>query len=204
VSRTVVALGAAASLLAAGACSSSGSTSGLQPITAIVIPAQTITSGRGCGSDPSRIFKYAAVVSGSAPLFGVSDAGLTKGVAGGVYDCFVDAVFSSLPTGTDGEGEYTIDVLAMNAAQYDAQRGAVDTAGQPGGPLDLRKFQGLHFVCNATLRLSVASTAVCQPAQQPGDGGTSDAAKDGGVDAPNDASASDAHDASDASDAPDQ
>ena len=74
-------------------CSSSEGGVTLPPVTGIVVPAESITRSRGCGAEPGRVFKYAAVVNAA----GAADGGASgRGLARGVYDCFVDAIFTEL------------------------------------------------------------------------------------------------------------
>lgn len=147
----------------ASGCSSSSAGGGLAPITEIVVPADAITRATGCGAEKGKTFKYAAVVSSAAPI---GDAGApSKGVARGVYDCFVDASFSALPYNADFSATFVIDVVAFDAEEYNAQRAAIDALSDASVPVDFgafEKLKGAVYSCEATYRLDVASTAQCQ------------------------------------------
>jgi len=79
------------------ACSGSGSTAGIPPITGIVVRAETLTAGRGCGTGPTQLFKYAAVVYGSTGGDPNDEGTYRAPVTAGVYDCFADGTFVELP-----------------------------------------------------------------------------------------------------------
>lgn len=141
------------------ACSSTGTGAGIVPVTAIVVPADHVTQARGCGPGAGKVFKYAALVSA------VDDSGAAgeRGLAHGVYDCFVDASFANLPLG-NGIKRYRVELVAFDEAGYAAQRASLDALADPGTPPDLSSFDKLRgnlFDCDATLRVDVTSTAEC-------------------------------------------
>jgi len=90
---------------ALAACGSTGGGEAIQPITGVTVRAETLTTGRGCGTAPTQLFKYAVVVFARGEY-----------VAGNVYDCFTDGTFVELP---DIETSlYTMEVFAYSRAAY--------------------------------------------------------------------------------------
>lgn len=160
-------------LLMTAGCSSSSGSSTVTPMTAIVVPADAVTRDRGCGPEPGKIFKYAAVLSTPGSV----DAGdnVQRGLARGVYDCYVDATFKmilgddagfdDIPISRDGSTPFQIEIVAFDAAEYEAQKDVLDALANPTAVLDLSAFdklRGALFQCDATFRFDVASTAQCQ------------------------------------------
>jgi hypothetical protein len=97
-------------VLVSAACSSSAATTTFIPQTGVVVRAETLTSGVGCGTGEAQIWKYAAVA--------VNDADGTA-VAGATYDCFADAVLVNLqPSLADAGVTFTIHVFAYDEAAY--------------------------------------------------------------------------------------
>ncbi len=121
---------ALAVLFAALLCASCGSTSTadiVPPTTGVVIRAESLSAGLGCGTGPAQVFKYAVVV------FGLDAADVNKPVAAqrhdeyvasNVYDCFTDGTFVELPA-ISGSSIYAMEVYAYNRAAY----GAVGNGG---------------------------------------------------------------------------
>jgi hypothetical protein len=98
------------------ACGSTTATTGITPITGIVVRSDALVTGLGCGTAPSQVFKYAVIVSG-----GQKDTatGQRTGPSwGGVYDCFADATFVNLYVVPGGGYEYNVTILAFNADAY--------------------------------------------------------------------------------------
>src|SRR4051794_23866930 len=79
-----------------GACSGT-SDSTLPQITGILVRAETLTTGKGCGSEPSQIFKFAVVVFG---FDGTGDPAQPNSyntvVTSNIFDCYTDGTFVSL------------------------------------------------------------------------------------------------------------
>ena len=113
--RSRLALALAAAGLGALACSGSttSTTTAVEP--AIVLRGTDLTSGLGCGTGPTQVFKYATVLS----QFGTP-------LAGGVYDCFADAAFVKPPVALDSE--VTVEVFLFTEAAFRAAGDAVTTA----------------------------------------------------------------------------
>lgn len=168
--RSTVLLSATAFALAA--CSTASSTPTLSPVTGIVVPASVLSAPNGCGSESGSVFKYAAIVDALAREDGGAAAvGLTKGV----YDCWVDGLFlggtsTALPVGSDGTASYCVEVVALEASQYEAQRAAVDDLANASSVLDIGRFRGIagkRYECTATLRQDVTTQAACTPSARP-------------------------------------
>jgi hypothetical protein len=156
------------------ACGSSGGSDTLPPLTGVVVRAESLTTGRGCGRGTTQIFKYAAVVLGLNPddrsreLPDAGDAGDTNEprrdqfLAGNVYDCFTDGLFVDLPPSA-GSVRYEVRIYAYNEAAYLA-----------AGEQQIRSAAGNRFpfpgtnptfstTCDAQQTDLVQSLAFCQP-----------------------------------------
>lgn len=148
--RTALALLVLALPLAA--CSTAASSTSVVVPTGIVVSADQVAGTRGCGKADGQVYKYvAAVASKDAPqqVLGAS-----------VYDCFADATFVNL-TGTTGN--YTVTVLAYDAAGYQANQAAIE--GNPGALDALSGSARWKTTCDATLSPNVQVLAVCAPLQ---------------------------------------
>src|SRR6185436_3995006 len=99
--RVIVLLVGAALLAWFAACAGAGSTSGITTITGIVVRAETLTTGHGCGDKAEQLFKYGIVVFGKNP----GDDRFEVPIAGNVYDCFTDGTFVRLPY-VNGSNDY--------------------------------------------------------------------------------------------------
>jgi hypothetical protein len=124
-----------AAVLGVYACST-GTTTGITPITGIVVRADTLVAGHGCGTGPDQIYKYAAVVSLK------EEAGTSPLVAAGAYDCYADATFVNLCSSSTGAFVYDVDVYAFTQAQWNAVSAQIAQALPPpppqlGQPTDL-------------------------------------------------------------------
>jgi hypothetical protein len=153
-------------LVAAGlaACSGSSSTA-LPPTTGILIRAETLTAGHGCGKDPTQLFKYAVVVFGYGGSGDESTrASYTQAVTSNVFDCFTDGAFISLPP-TNGSSSFRLEVYAFNEPAYSAARTRIDTAGTNTTPdLGLRGTTPTWTTeCTATQQENVQALASCAP-----------------------------------------
>jgi hypothetical protein len=141
------------------ACSSTGTSDTLTPITGITVRAETLTANRGCGRGPTQIFKYAVAV------FGRNETNLAtfdKWLAGGVYDCFTDAQFVNVPASA-GSFDFSLQVFAYNAAAYEAA-GDANVRAAALNPSNLpRTNPTLSTTCTAQEVDQVQSLAACQP-----------------------------------------
>jgi hypothetical protein len=111
----------------------------LTPITGIVVRADELTAGHGCGTGPDQIYKYVGVVQIPA------DAGPRLNldfVAAGVSDCYADLSFTNLCTyGPTASNAYLVSVYAYTAAAWNglvnAGDAGVDAAPSPSGDASL-------------------------------------------------------------------
>lgn len=150
-----------AAALAVSACSSVASSVGIEPITGIQIRADRLLAGKGCGRGTTQALKYAAVVKDAAG----------NARAGGVYDCFADALFQDL-TPSEGDAstnDYFIDVYVFNAAAYEANGNAgsigsaVGEANRGVVPAPEAFPATWATTCVATQRLNIEVVAFCEP-----------------------------------------
>jgi hypothetical protein len=166
------------------ACSSTGSSAGVPPITGIVVRAETITNARGCGAANNQVFRYAAVVygyDGQAKNESEVPDHLTVPRTANVFDCFTDGTFVQLSP-VNGRLDFRVDVFVYNEPAYQAQKGTVDRAtapepapwdpdaGPPPPPPALAVKQSLESslptwttTCFATQLQDVTVLAVCDP-----------------------------------------
>ena len=65
----------------------------MTPTTGVLVRAEQLTRGRGCGSAASNVYKYAVVVFGYASGPAGDRASYTFPLVGNIYDCFADGEF---------------------------------------------------------------------------------------------------------------
>ncbi len=106
------------------ACSTDVATFGVAPITGVQIRSDSITQGKGCGTAPSQVFKYTAVVT--------DFDGVVR--AAGSYDCFADGLFQALTPSDSGYFNFTVDVYAFNQDDYNAMLAALPVLNYPCTP----------------------------------------------------------------------
>lgn len=153
----------AASGLGTSGCSGTSSSNNTVVVTGITIRAETLTAGRGCGTAPSQVFKYAAVVFGAD-----SNGVLNQPLVTNTYECFADVTFVNLPT-PNGNANYRLDVFLYNADSANAFPGLAGiTTSVPSVAADqLTTLQGSNPTwstnCTATQLSQVQTLAVCQP-----------------------------------------
>ena len=171
----------AASVVASVVACSGASSSELPPTTGIILPAETLTAGYGCGTKPTQLFRYAVVVF----RYGQEDGGEAAGdpsepssyrraLTSNVFDCFSDATFSSL-VGSTYSGVrldlFRLEVFAFNADAYAAARGIIDVASTNPREASLEQLvselRGTSPTwtteCTATQLQHVQSLATCAP-----------------------------------------
>jgi hypothetical protein len=141
-------------LLGLPACGGTTTTTGISPITGILIRSDALVGARGCGRGPTQVFKYAAVVvdgNGSA-------------ITAGTYDCFADGSFQNLAIGS-----YTVEIFAFSQAAYDAQSSDILSAASSTAP-DLPRLRRLSASsttsCRATQQQNIEVLAVCDPLRE--------------------------------------
>lgn len=174
------------------ACAGTATTGSLVTVTGIVVRAESLTVGRGCGPAPSQVFKYAVVVFGHNPdgsrtCVNPADKPADYGVpiAANVYDCFADGTFVQLPV-VNSCVDYRLEVRAFNRSAYEQAASALaslqsiaapaaDDAGvtplvRPAAVDDFQKTVATWTTeCTATQLTSVQSLAVCKPLGALGD-----------------------------------
>jgi hypothetical protein len=144
--------------LALLACGTGSGSDSLPPITGVVVRAESLTTGRGCGRGATQIFKYAAVVSGRG-----AGGAFDQFVAGNVYDCFTDGLFVDLPI-TGGGFDFRVQVFAYNEAAYRAAGDQQVRFGASGSPASLLATNPtLTTTCAAQQVELVQSLAFCKP-----------------------------------------
>lgn len=145
-----------------GACSGS-STTVSNPVTpAVLVRADDLTRGLGCGAGATQVWKYAAVLVRPGTSPGEADTL----VAGGLYDCFADAAFVTPPVPSDAP--LALDVYLFNRAAFEgpsfqAQQAAI--AAAPSNREALAKASPTWTTrCRATYLPDVVSYASCDAA----------------------------------------
>ena len=122
-----------AAVVAVPACSNSDA-GGITPITGIVVLADTLTAGHGCGTGPGEIFKYVVVVQIPGDAGGQN---LNNDfIAAGAYDCFANGTFDNLCTyGSSASTSFSVSVFAFTAEQWTGalEDGEVTEAGAASG-----------------------------------------------------------------------
>jgi len=177
-------------------------------VTSVIVRADQLTRGVGCGERPGQVYKYAVVVK-SAP----SEGGPSKAtLAVGLYDCFADAAFPRLedPAQAGIEPSFRYEVFLYDKATYEIPevRRAIDLAVFGDRVAELadvnlanETFPIGRTQCLAIQRENVQTVAACAsptPVARPNDasvadGSTNDASPDSGKsDSGSDAAPSDA------------
>jgi len=154
-------------VMGAVACGTSNSSTATIVITGIVIRAETLTSGRGCGTAVSQVFKVGAVV------FQDNDAGGAEPartfVAANVYDCFSDITFLNLPLGPNGNANFGLYLYLFNADAWNAANGGSQlstsdpTAAEAANSTWLAGNPTWTATCTATQSDQVQVLASCNP-----------------------------------------
>jgi hypothetical protein len=192
------------------ACTTDTDAGGITPITGIAIRADSLEAGFGCGTAPSQIYKYAAVVTYAVDAGPVCSEAGTASVITGLFDCFADGVFPNLPACSTGSQSFQLNVYAYNQATYAAvDTGSVLENDVVGNPIAFAQLVASTATwtttCEATQQANVEVLAVCAPlvanpsfVPPPDDGGGSDGGVDAGVDAEVDAGADAESDSGDA------
>lgn len=209
---TLVACGVTGGAVTA-ACTTTTVTTGITPITGVVIRADSLIAGFGCGTSPGQVFKYAAILTLAPPDAGsMTDGGPSPAEGGSVsdgeqspsfsniFDCFADGVFVNLPASPTGDQTYVIQILAFNAADFNADNGdagvLLDAGSDPVALEALQPKATWTTACYATQQSNIIVLAVCAPltpALSVSDAGVADATlgSDAGADAGADAGGTD-------------
>ena len=147
------------------ACAGTSSTTALTPVTGILVRADALVAGIGCGTGSGQIYRYAAVVTQLPDNGGGPDAEQPVAGAGGIFECYADAAFRQLQPGPYGKLSFVVEIYAFSKAAYDAQNagGALDRAAA-GGWGQLQTFRPTYKTsCTATQQENVEVLAVCGP-----------------------------------------
>lgn len=141
------------------ACTGTSATPSTVIVTGILVRADTLIEGKGCGRGATQVFKYAVVVLGR---------GTNRYLAGQVYDCFTDGAFVQLPdvngvqNGT-GAYDYDLQVFAFNEAGYLAA-GDARVRSVIGDPAALREtLPTWTTTCGVSQLANVQALANCEP-----------------------------------------
>lgn len=145
-----VVLGAMSSL----ACGEAAATTTFTPQTGVVVRSESLTSGIGCGTGSTQIFKYVAVAVDKNHMAS----------AAGVYECFADGVLVNLQPAQQPDGtyslDYTVQVYAFNQAAYTASQGKITAdVAQPN-------TAGSQFASDAFATLGATYTTSCTATEQ--------------------------------------
>lgn len=135
------------------ACSST-STTGLPPVTGIIVRADTLIAGKGCGRGPTQVLKYAVLVNAAPDR--------SQPVTANLFDCFTDGIFISVP---GGDRVFYLDVFAYNEPAFAAKGADIQRL------VELDKTSPTWTTtCTATQQQNVQTLANCEPLT-PGLGG---------------------------------
>ena len=144
------------------ACNDSTTTT-LVPTTGILIRAEQLTAGRGCGTGPTEIYKYAVVVfqyGGSGDP--AQRSNYTLPYTSNVFDCYVDGEFVSLAAVGTNE-TYRFEVYAYNADAFNATPQIISAAGTKTSDLKNLTKPTYTTQCTATQSDQVEQLALCDP-----------------------------------------
>jgi hypothetical protein len=153
-------------------CTDSTIAVALTPYTGINIDSQSLIAGFGCGTAPGEVFRYVARVD-AAPDAGGTGAGLP---AVGVFECYADGVFESLPASDAGSYDFVLTIYAWDKASLPP---SLDCDGGPCAPPSPDTLGTLgptarwKTMCTATQELGAVVYAACAPLRlQPAEIGT--------------------------------
>lgn len=142
------------------ACATSSSTAGV-PTTGIILRAESLTTGRGCGASPTQLYKYAVIVFGYKGGDPTDFRSYSEPVVGSTYDCFSDGTFVDL-VAKNGSSTFRMEVYAFNKPAYSASRDTIDRAGASADPLRAAS-PTWTTECTATQQQQVLALAACSP-----------------------------------------
>jgi hypothetical protein len=170
-------------VLFAFACSGTTTSDVIPPITGIVVRAETLTLGRGCGRAPGQVFKYAAVAYGyngsdfpapaQAEKLAHDNPEKFSPVTAAIYDCFTDGTFVQLPPQPTPNGilTYRLELYVFDATAYDrtsneivAVVNGIANKNEEGDPKKLAlTFPTWTTTCVGTQQQDVQVLANCDP-----------------------------------------
>ena len=154
----------AAASIALAACSGTSSTETITPVTGIVVRAESVTAGKGCGRSATQVFKYAVLV-GKLDTTSPESFKPENRITENVFDCFADGTFVELTADADGYGQYAVLVYAFNEAAWRAAGGDAAVLSAAGDPNTFvtKTNRTWSTKCDATQQLLVESVARCNP-----------------------------------------
>ena len=154
--------------VAFAACASSSPTTGITPITGVVIRSESLIVGHGCGRAPAQVFKYLAVVSSVDPSFPQGSSPPRSYAQ--VFDCFADGVFVNLIASPSGSLSFNVDIFLYNADDYAAHTSDIQAIQQAApqispdsGTIPNPPPSTWTTTCTATQQQNVVVLAVCRP-----------------------------------------
>ena len=166
------------------ACASSSPTTGITPITGVVIRSESLIVGHGCGRAPAQVFKYLAVVSNVDPSF--PQGGSPPRSYAQVFDCFADGVFVNLIAAPSGSLSFNVDIFLYDADDYSAHSSEIQAIQQAApqinpdsGTIPNPPPSTWTTTCTAKQQQNVVVLAVCRPLT--GGPATRDAGSDTGA-----------------------
>jgi hypothetical protein len=178
-----VLIAAVAALLVGAVACNDTTAIGFIPTTGILIRAETLSAGKGCGAESTQLFRYVVVVyrfNGGNQDPKDARNSYTTFQAENVFDCDVDGEFVSLPNNV-GNNIYRLEVYAFNKESYDKSRGPIEAAVRSTNDTDPANDQASSdpfksalptwsTECIATQNDEVETLAQCDPLS-PGLGG---------------------------------
>jgi hypothetical protein len=151
-------------------CPGTPTTTALTPVTGILVRADALVSGVGCGTRDDQIYRYAAVITQRDPNDAskeVTQRDPNAGGIGAVFDCFADGAFRQLLPGTDGSLSFIVEIYAFSFAAYNTQNasGRLDHDATDWDALQAYE-PTYRTTCSATQQENVEVLAVCGPLQK--------------------------------------
>lgn len=145
---------AACSVMAVAACSGTTDTSStVSPVTEVIVRADALLLGHGCGTSDSQVFKYTVTIF---------DAGNVPS-GSGAYGCFADATFANLTGSASAAYTFTLRIQAFNQVTYAAHEAAITDAVARKDADALDALATWKTACSATQQPNVQVLAVCDP-----------------------------------------
>ncbi len=157
-----------AAALSVTACATTDASTIYTPVTGVIVRAEPLVAGYGCGELPGEVYKYAAVAEDSTGHL----------VAAQIYDCFADGIFVNLnpASGVDATAalDFTVLIYAWDLTAYTATYGpiadaisAINAGGSTEAGSSVNPFDTVpatwKTTCQATQTTNIEELAVCAP-----------------------------------------
>jgi hypothetical protein len=142
---------AACSMVALAACSGTTATTTTSPVTQVIVRADALLAGHGCGTGDAQAYKYAATIFDADKV--------PRGT--GLYDCFADATFTNLSGSSTGAYTFTLRIQVFNANTYETRSADIARAVTKLDADALDALATLKTSCSATQQPNVQVLAVC-------------------------------------------